>query len=94
MSSAISAKSLDMFKKIATNVGHGLERKVSLCFKSNLTEISSNTWRIDLYSNVHIFYSMEGVPIIQTINPNKNLILIGNEKSKFQLLPLGHFVCF
>lgn len=94
MSSAISAKSSDIFRKIAPKVGHGLERKVSLCFESNFTEISSNTWWIDLYFNVHISYSMQGVPIIQTINPNKNFIFMGDEKSKFQLLLSGHFGCF
>ena len=49
-----------------------------ICFKSNLTEVPSNTWWLDSGATTHISNMMQGFLSIQTINSNENFVLMGN----------------
>ena len=52
---------------------------VSVYFESNLTEVPFNTWWLDSVATTHVSNTMQGFLSIQTINPNENFILMGNQ---------------
>ena len=49
-----------------------------VCFKSNLTEVSYNTWWIDSGCTIHVSNTMLGFLTTRTTNPNERFIFMGN----------------
>ena len=49
-----------------------------VCFESNLTKVSHNTWWIDFGCTTHVSNTMQGFLAIQTISPNGKLVFMGN----------------
>ena len=53
---------------------------VFVCFESNLTEVSSNILWLNFAATTHVYdAAMQGFLLIQTINPNENFMLMGNQ---------------
>ncbi|KAG8382445.1 hypothetical protein BUALT_Bualt05G0078000 [Buddleja alternifolia] len=51
---------------------------VYVCFESNLSEVPSNTWWLDSGATTHVSNMMQGFLTIQSIDPSKNFLFMGN----------------
>lgn len=50
-----------------------------VCFESNLTKVSHNSWWIDYDCKTHVSNMMEGSITIQTINQNEKFVYMSNK---------------
>nr|XP_016514639.1 PREDICTED: uncharacterized protein LOC107831391 [Nicotiana tabacum] len=49
-----------------------------VCFESNLIEVPNNTWWLDSGATAHVSTTLQGFLTIQTTNPNKDFLFMGN----------------
>ena len=49
-----------------------------VCFKSNLSEVPHNTWRLDSGATTHVSNTMQGFLSIRTTNPTNDFLFMGN----------------
>uniref|UniRef100_A0A1S4D7L0 CCHC-type domain-containing protein n=1 Tax=Nicotiana tabacum TaxID=4097 RepID=A0A1S4D7L0_TOBAC len=49
-----------------------------VCFESNLVEVPNNTWWLDSGATAHVSTTLQGFLTIQTTNPNKDFLFMGN----------------
>ncbi|KAG8365801.1 hypothetical protein BUALT_Bualt17G0009600 [Buddleja alternifolia] len=53
---------------------------VYVCSESNLSEVPSNTWWLDSGATTHVSNMMQGFLTIQSIDPSKNFLFMGNRR--------------
>ena len=67
------------------------ELNAPVCFESNLTEVSHNTWWIDSGCTTHVSNTMQGFLAIQAISPNVKFIFMENRvKAQVEAIETYH----